>query len=85
MSAAAAAAEVGALEATGLQLHEQIRFAGDRRWWTIRAVDDAHAVVTRQAAFEPRGVVVYTIVAHGQASAALQQPRRRMDLRADRP
>ena len=63
---AAAAAEVGVLEATGLQLHEQIRFAGDRRWWMIRAVDDAHAVVTRQAAFEPRGVVVYTIVAHGQ-------------------
>lgn len=61
-----AAAVEAVLEVAGLQLHEQIRFAGDRRWWTIRAADDAYAVVTRQAEFEPRGVVVYTIVDSGQ-------------------
>lgn len=66
MSSVDAAAEEGVLEATKLQLHEQIRFGGDRRWWTIRAVDDDYAVVTRQAEFEPRGVVVYTIVDSGQ-------------------
>lgn len=48
--------------ALGLQLHEQLRFAQDRRWWTVRAVDETYAVATRQAEFEPRGVVVYTII-----------------------
>lgn len=40
----------------------QVKFAGDRRWWTTRAEDDRFAILTRQAAFEPEGIVCYTIV-----------------------
>ncbi|QAU06985.1 hypothetical protein SEA_APHELION_120 [Gordonia phage Aphelion] len=45
---------------------DQIRFApsrGDgRRWWIVRALNDRYMVATRQAAFEPKGVLVYTVV-----------------------
>ncbi|MDI6911498.1 hypothetical protein [Nocardioides sp.] len=33
-----------------------------RRWWTVRATSDRFAILTRQAAFEPKGVLCYTII-----------------------
>ena len=45
---------------------DKIRFdpaAGDgNRWWTVRAVGDRYLVATRQANFEPKGVLTYTVV-----------------------
>lgn len=40
----------------------QVLFAGDRRWWTIRARSDRYVILTRQREFRRAGEVVYTIV-----------------------
>lgn len=40
----------------------QVKFEGDRRWWTARAADDRFTILTRQADFRPRGEVFYTII-----------------------
>lgn len=32
------------------------------RWWDVRAADERFAILTRQAAFKPKGEVCYTIL-----------------------
>lgn len=43
---------------------ERVRLDGyDRRWWwTVRAVGEHFAVLTRQAEFQPKGVLRYTVL-----------------------
>lgn len=41
---------------------KQIKFEGDRRWWTVRAEDERFTILTRQREFHPADEVVYTIV-----------------------
>lgn len=51
-----------------LAVGQQVKFSyprSERRaWWTVRAVsaDGRWAVLTRQAPFQPKGKVVYTII-----------------------
>jgi hypothetical protein len=45
-----------------LNVSERVRFAGDNRWWTVKAVTANFAALTRQAEFEPKGVLCYTVV-----------------------
>src|SRR5690554_2932986 len=33
-----------------------------RRWWNVRAADDRFVVLTRQAEFQKRGTLLYTII-----------------------
>lgn len=40
----------------------RVKFAEDRRWWTVRAEDERFVILTRQANFMPRGVAFYTII-----------------------
>lgn len=40
----------------------RLKFHGDHRWWTVRATDDRFTIAVRQAAFQPKGVLCYTIV-----------------------
>lgn len=43
---------------------DKVRFEGQegRGWWTVRDRDDRYIVATRQAEFEPEGVLIYTVV-----------------------
>lgn len=41
---------------------DKVKFAGDRLWWTVQAVSDNFAALVRQAEFEPRGVMCYTVI-----------------------
>lgn len=41
---------------------DRVKFAGDRRWWTVKAVTPNFAAFTRQAEFEPAGTLQYTVV-----------------------
>lgn len=47
-----------------LEVGVRIKFAGDAKWWAVRAesADRRYAVCTRQAEFKPKGEVFYTIV-----------------------
>jgi hypothetical protein len=36
--------------------------ADARRWWTVRAVDQRYVILTRQADFQPKGVIYYSII-----------------------
>jgi hypothetical protein len=45
-----------------LQSMRQIKFMGDRRWWTVRAEDERFTILTRQADFKPAGEYFYTII-----------------------
>lgn len=33
-----------------------------RRWWDVRATDERYTILTRQAEFEPKGTLRYTII-----------------------
>lgn len=39
-----------------------MKFAGDRRWWTVKAVTANFAACTRQAEFERAGTLCYTVL-----------------------
>lgn len=43
---------------------DRIRFTPDRGrgWWTVRDQNDRYIVATRQAAFQPKGTLEYTVV-----------------------
>lgn len=43
-------------------MSKQMKFKGDRRWWTVRAADERFTILTRQREFHPRAEVVYTII-----------------------
>lgn len=45
-----------------IEVGQQIKFAGDHYWWTVRARDDRYIVATRQAQFRPVGEYFYTII-----------------------
>jgi hypothetical protein len=34
----------------------------EKNWWTVRATDNRFVILTRQAPFEPKGTVEYTII-----------------------
>lgn len=41
---------------------EKVKFSGDRRWWTVRAVTEHFAALTRYAAGQPAGTRCYTVI-----------------------
>lgn len=45
-----------------LVVGERLRFAADRRWWTVKAVTEHFAAMTRQAEFRRAGVLCYTVL-----------------------
>jgi hypothetical protein len=45
-----------------LVVGERLKLAGDRRWWTVRAVTEHFAALTRQAEFQPSGTNYYTVL-----------------------
>jgi hypothetical protein len=45
-----------------LNVGEKVKFAGDRYWWTVKAVTEHFAALTRQAEFHKAGVLHYTVV-----------------------
>lgn len=46
-----------------LGLSDRVKFAGDSKWWTVRATDDERFVIlTRPEPFQPKGTSVYTII-----------------------
>jgi hypothetical protein len=45
-----------------LSVGDRVKFVGDRRWWTVKAVTDNFAALTRQAEFERAGTLCYTVV-----------------------
>lgn len=45
-----------------LNVGDRAKFAGDRRWWTVKAVTEHFAALTRQAEFRPAGIVCYTVI-----------------------
>src|SRR5690606_27999575 len=48
---------------TSIETGSEVRFADDgNRWWKVRARDDRYVVLTRQANFQPKGVLYYTII-----------------------
>jgi hypothetical protein len=47
-------------------MSSQVKFEGDRRWWSVRAEDDRFTVLTRQANFRKKGVLCYTIIDRGR-------------------
>lgn len=53
-----------AVEQLPLQPGDRVRLDPDgRRWWTVQAVSEHFAACVRQAAFEPAGVLEYTVLA----------------------
>jgi hypothetical protein len=51
-----------AVEPRPLAVGEKVKLAGDRRWWTVRAVTEHFAALTRQAEFHPGGTNCYTVL-----------------------
>lgn len=51
-----------ATKAPRLERGDRVQFAENSRWWEVRANDGRWAILTRQAAFEPKGTLRYTIV-----------------------
>jgi hypothetical protein len=45
-----------------LEVGQRVKFAGNRRWWTVRATTDSTVVLTRQEAFQLKGVLCYTVI-----------------------
>jgi hypothetical protein len=41
---------------------ERLKFADDRRWWTVRAVTENFVALTRQVEFRPAGTNCYTVL-----------------------
>ena len=52
-----------AVERLPLQPGDRVKLAPDGRlWWTVQAVSEHFAACVRQAPFEPRGVLQYTVL-----------------------
>lgn len=51
-----------AVQPRPLVVGERLRFADERYWWTVKAVTENFAALTRQAEFHPRGTLCYTVV-----------------------
>ncbi len=51
-----------AVEPILLSVADKLKFAGDRRWWMVKAVSRHFAALTRQAEFERAGTLCYTVV-----------------------
>lgn len=51
---------------TELHVGDQVKFAGDHRWWEVRAADRRYMIAVRQEAFQPKGVLRYTIIDNTQ-------------------
>lgn len=52
------------VEVTDLQVGDKIKFYPDsniRQWWTVAARNDKHVVAVRQAPFESKGTLEYTV------------------------
>lgn len=45
-----------------LTVGDRVKFADDRRWWTVKAVTENFAAFARQAEFEPAGTNWYTVL-----------------------
>ncbi len=45
-----------------LKVGDRVKFIGDRRWWTVRAVSEHFAALVRQVEFRPAGTLYYTVL-----------------------
>lgn len=45
-----------------LSVGERVKLADDRHWWTVKAVTEHFAALTRQAEFHPKGTLCYTVL-----------------------
>jgi hypothetical protein len=52
----------GAVTPIALEVGQRIKLDHDRRWWTVRAVTEHFAAVTRQAEFHPVGTLCYSVL-----------------------
>jgi hypothetical protein len=52
----------GAIEPRPFQVGERVKLAGDRRWWTVKAVTEHFTALTRQAEFRRAAVLCYTVL-----------------------
>jgi hypothetical protein len=53
---------LGAVTPRLLTVGQRVKLAGDRRWWTVRAVTEHFAALTRQVEFKPAGMNCYTVL-----------------------
>ncbi len=51
-----------AVEPRPLTVGQRVKLAGDRYWWTVKAVTPNFAALTRQAEFHPAGTLCYTVL-----------------------
>lgn len=63
------------VDITDVAIGDQIRFTPDSRpraWWTVIDRNPEHIVAVRQAPFEPKGTLEYTVTGHmnGQRNGA---------------
>ena len=52
----------GAVPRRALVVGDRLKFRGDRRWWTVKAVTENFAALTRQVSFRPAGTLYYTVL-----------------------
>jgi hypothetical protein len=52
----------GAVAPRPLETGDRLKFDGDHRWWTVRAVTPNFAALTRQAEFKRAGIRCYTVL-----------------------
>jgi uncharacterized membrane protein len=51
------------VEPVALEVGQRVKLGHDgKRWWTVRAVTDVTAVLTRQAEFKAKGELTYTVI-----------------------
>lgn len=51
-----------AVQPRPLVVGERLKFNGDRRWWTVKAVTEHFTALTRQAAFHSKDTCCYTVI-----------------------
>lgn len=51
-----------AVQPRPMAVGDQVKLADDRRRWTVKAVTENFAVLTRQVAFRPAGTNCYTVL-----------------------
>jgi hypothetical protein len=50
------------MEPVAMQAGQRVKLDTDRRWWTVRGLTAHTVVLTRQAEFQARGALVYTVI-----------------------
>ena len=45
-----------------MKVGDKVKLTGDDRWWDVKAVSEHFVACTRQAPFQPKGTLVYTVL-----------------------